>query len=43
MGGSCSTREKREVFVYVIFVGEPERKKPRHRWKDNIKKNLRQI
>jgi hypothetical protein len=44
MGGACSTnREKRNA--YRILVGTPERKRllerPRRRWVDNIKMNLR--
>jgi hypothetical protein len=34
-----------DVFVYRVLVGRPERKrplgKPRRRWEDNIKMNLR--
>jgi hypothetical protein len=33
--------------VYLILVGKPERKRPlgrpRHRWVDNIKTDLREI
>jgi hypothetical protein len=46
MSGACSTDgEKRNV--YRILVGKPERKRPlgrpRRRWVDNIKMNLREI
>jgi hypothetical protein len=44
MGGACSTNgEKRNA--YRILVGKPEGKKPlgkpRRRWVDNIKKDLK--
>jgi hypothetical protein len=46
MGRACSTnREKRTV--YRILVGQPEGKRPlgrpRRRWEDNIKLDLRDI
>jgi hypothetical protein len=46
MGKECSTNgEKR--YAYRILVGKPERKRPlrrpRHRWLDNIKIDLRDI
>jgi hypothetical protein len=46
MGGACSTNgEKRNA--YRILVGKPERKRPlgrpRRRWVENIKMNLREI
>jgi hypothetical protein len=46
MDGVCSTHgEKRNA--YRILVGKPERKrplgKPRHRWEDNIRMNVREI
>jgi hypothetical protein len=46
MSGACSTNgEKRNA--YRILVGKPEREKslgrPRHRWEDNIKMDLREI
>jgi hypothetical protein len=46
MGMACSTKgEKRNA--YRIFVGEPEGKRPlgrpRRRWVDNIKMDLRDI
>jgi hypothetical protein len=46
MGRECSTNgEKRNA--YRILVGKPEGKiplgGPRHRWVDNIKKDLREI
>jgi hypothetical protein len=46
MGEACSTNgEKRSA--YRIFVGKPEGKRPlerpRRRWEDNIKINLREI
>jgi hypothetical protein len=46
MSGACSTNgEKRNT--YRILVGKPEGKRPlgrpRHRWEDNIKLDLRDI
>jgi hypothetical protein len=46
MGGACSTNgEKRNA--YKIFVGKPEGRRPlgrpRRRWVDNIKIDLREI
>jgi hypothetical protein len=46
MGRACSThREKRTA--YRIFVGKPEGKRPlrrpRCKWKDNIRMDLREI
>jgi hypothetical protein len=46
MGGACSTHgEKRNV--YRILVGNPEGKRPlgrpRHRWEDNIRMDVREI
>jgi hypothetical protein len=46
MGRACSTNgEKRNA--YRILVGKPERRKllgrPRRRWVDNIKINLREV
>jgi hypothetical protein len=45
MGGACSTNEKRNA--YMILVGKPEGKRPlgrpRRRWVDNIKIDLREI
>jgi hypothetical protein len=46
MGGACSTNgEKRNACR--ILVGKPERKRPlgrpRRRWVDNIKMDLREI
>jgi hypothetical protein len=44
MGGACSMNEKRNA--YWILVAKPEGKrplgKPRHRWVDNIKMDLRE-
>jgi hypothetical protein len=34
-------REKRNA--YRILVGKPEGKRPRHRWVDNIKMDVRKI
>jgi hypothetical protein len=46
MGGPCSTNgEKRNA--YRLLVGKPEGKRPlgrpRHRWVDNIGKNLGEV
>jgi hypothetical protein len=44
-GRACSTGKKMNAFM--ILVGKPEGKRPlqrpRHRWVDNIKMNLREI
>jgi hypothetical protein len=44
MGRLCSTNEKR---IYMILGGNPEGKRPlgrpRRRWVDNIKMDLREI
>jgi hypothetical protein len=46
MGGACNTYGERRV-VYRVMVGKREGKRPlgrpRHRWKDNIKMDLRQV
>jgi hypothetical protein len=43
--GRAYTTHGREGNAYRIFVGKPEGRKslgrPRHRWKDNIKMDLR--
>jgi hypothetical protein len=46
MGGPCSTNgEKRNA--YILLVGKPEGKRPlgrpRHRWVDNIKRDLGEV
>jgi hypothetical protein len=45
MGRACSTNEKRNA--YILLAGMPEGKRPlgrpRHRWVDNIKMDLREI
>jgi hypothetical protein len=46
MGGACSLhKEKRNTYTRIIVVGKPEGKsaagRPRRRWKDNIKINIR--
>jgi hypothetical protein len=46
MGGVCGTHEGGES-AYNILVGRPEGRRPlgrpRHRWEDNIKMDLRKI
>jgi hypothetical protein len=46
MGEACSTRRRDETFIKIL-VGKPEGKRPlgrpRHRWEDNIKMDLREI
>jgi hypothetical protein len=46
MGGACSTNGE-ERRAYRILLGKPEGKRPigrpRRKWKDNIKLNLRAI
>ena len=40
-------RKEQSRNAYRVLVGKPERKKPferpRHRWEDNIKMNLREV
>ena len=46
MGGACSAYGGEEN-VYRVVVGEPEEKRPlrrpRHRWEDNINKDLQEV
>jgi hypothetical protein len=46
MGGACSTNGEK-MNAYRILVGKPEGKRPlerpRRRWEDNIKIDLREI
>jgi len=46
MGRACSVYGKGRG-VYRVLVGEPEGKRPlgrpRHRWKDNIEKDLQEV
>jgi hypothetical protein len=46
MGGACSRHGEKRI-AYRILVGKPEGKRPlgrpRCRWEDNIKMNLRDI
>jgi len=46
MGWACSTYEARRD-VYRVLVGKPERKRsrgrPRHRCKDNVKMDLKEV
>jgi len=49
MGGACGTYGggERRVQVYRVLVGKPEGKRPlgrpRRRWEDNIKMDLREV
>jgi hypothetical protein len=47
MGGACSTNGGEKRNAYGILVGKPEGKRPpgrpRRRWLDNIKNDLREI
>jgi hypothetical protein len=47
MGGACNTHESERRNAYEIFVGKPEGKRPlgrpRRRWEDNIRMDLRVI
>jgi hypothetical protein len=47
MGGGCSMNGERRRNAYRILVGKPEGKRPlgrpRRRWVDNIKIDLREI
>jgi len=42
MGGTCSAHGRHES-SYEVLVGKPEGKRPRHRWEDNIRMDLRVI
>jgi hypothetical protein len=46
MGGACSS-DREGKGVYRVLVGKPEGKrlvgKPRHRWEDNIKMDLKEV
>jgi len=42
MGGACSIMVKRRG-ADGVSVGRPERKRPRPRWKDNIKLDLQEV
>jgi hypothetical protein len=46
MGGACSTKGEKRT-AYRILVGKPEENRrlgrPRRRWVDNIKMDLREI
>jgi len=46
MGEACSAYGERRG-VYRVLVGKPEGKRPlgrpRHRWEDNIKKDLQEV
>jgi hypothetical protein len=46
MGRACSTHGEKRI-AYRILVGKPGRKrplgKPRRRWEDNIKIDLREV
>jgi hypothetical protein len=46
MGGECSTYGER-IGAYRILVGRPEGRRqvgrPRHRWEDNIKMDLKKV
>jgi hypothetical protein len=46
MGGTCGTRGEGRI-VYRVLVGKPEGKRPlgrpRSRWEDNIKMDVREI
>jgi hypothetical protein len=47
MGGTCGTHGGGEKCLQRVLVGRPEGKRPlgrpRHRWEDNIKMDLREI
>jgi len=46
MGGTCSAYGEEEG-VYIVLVGKPEGKRPlgrpRRRWEENIKMDLREV
>jgi hypothetical protein len=47
MDSACSTHAGEEEYIYRVFVGNPEGKRPvgrpRRRWEDNIKLDVREI
>jgi hypothetical protein len=47
MGGECSTNGEEKKNAYRILLGKPEGKRPlgrpRRRWVDNVKMDLREI
>jgi hypothetical protein len=47
MGRACGTHRRGERKVFKVLVGKPEGKRqlerPRHRWDDGIKMDLREI
>jgi hypothetical protein len=47
MSRACSTNEEEKRNAYRILVGKPEGKiplgRPRRRWEDNIRMDLREI
>jgi hypothetical protein len=40
IGGACSTNGVEEN-AYLLLLGKPEEKTPRHRWVDNVRMDLR--
>ena len=42
MGWTCGTYGGRRG-VHKVLVGKPEGKRPRRRWEDNIKMDLREV
>jgi hypothetical protein len=42
MGGACSCMGKMRG-VCRLLVGKPEGKRPRHRWKDNVKMDPQEV
>jgi hypothetical protein len=46
MGGACNTHGRDEISIHIL-VGKPEGKRPlrrpRRRWEDNIRMDLREI
>jgi hypothetical protein len=42
MGRACRTNEEKSN-AYRIFVGKPAGKRPRRRWVDNVKMDLRGV
>ena len=43
MGGACSTEEEYTGFLVRKPEGKRPLRRPRHRWKDNIKRDIQEV